>query len=94
MNTEQAQTVAEIRAAHEERFDGHIRRDESIPRAEKAVMDLLQIIDSQAAEVERLTKERDEAREKAKSYRDMYCVKSPNPAKLPWEKAEAVNYET
>jgi hypothetical protein len=56
MTTEQAQTVAEIRG---------ILNGGDYPKAyyREAIEKALQIIDSQAAEIERLTKERDELQE-------------------------------
>ena len=60
MTTEQAQTFAEIRK-WQKAFSGNntLKGSVMFAHVEKA----LQIIDSQAAEIERLTKERDELQE-------------------------------
>lgn len=46
--------IAEIDKRHNAIFDGHIRRDESIPQHRKDINELLIFVKEQAAEIERL----------------------------------------
>ena len=73
MSPEQAQTVADIR---NRRVLNALNpnRGVSLTQTEKDIIAALQIIDSQAAEIERLTKDRDEARANQSTYDPLNVV--------------------
>lgn len=63
MTTEQAQTVAEIREYANNRVCASLKKGADADVAVNSIYALLQIVDSQAAEVKRLAKECDELQE-------------------------------
>ena len=82
------QTVADIRERHELRVDAHKDGGRAVPYYEEDISELLRIVDEQSAEIERLTKERDEARTEAEKLRDSSERPGGGHTFLPWEKGQ------